>query len=156
MKLNKLIIIALPLLLQGCSSFFEEKYNDKELFEKMTDLQDIENSKQESFLSLDTSYLGKEVSYDKQQKVLLDKQINLISYSPVNIYTVLEMLGEQMDITYKVDANPPAGADGSIVLSENALDSMVYTINFKGDLNEFIVYLSNLYDVNIQLKKIVY
>ncbi|APC11920.1 MULTISPECIES: hypothetical protein [Providencia] len=153
MKMCKLVYILLPLLLQGCSSFFEEKYNDKELFDRVTDLQDIDSSKQETFLSLGTSYLGKEVSYDRQQKKVLDKEINLTTYAPVNIYTVLEMLGEQMEITYKVDASTPQELAEKATAGEDILKNTVYTINFKGNLDEFIGYLSNLYDVSIQLKK---
>ncbi|MBQ0325862.1 hypothetical protein J9232_20470, partial [Providencia rettgeri] len=135
MKMCKLVYILLPLLLQGCSSFFEEKYNDKELFDRVTDLQDIDSSKQETFLSLGTSYLGKEVSYDRQQKKVLDKEINLTTYAPVNIYTVLEMLGEQMEITYKVDASTPQELAEKATAGEDILKNTVYTINFKGNLD---------------------
>ncbi|MEY0604304.1 type II and III secretion system protein, partial [Providencia huaxiensis] len=113
----------------------------------------IDSSKQETFLSLGTSYLGKEVSYDRQQKKVLDKEINLTTYAPVNIYTVLEMLGEQMEITYKVDASTPQELAEKATAGEDILKNTVYTINFKGNLDEFIGYLSNLYDVSIQLKK---
>lgn len=153
MKLNRLALILLPVLLQGCTSFFEDKYNDKELFDKIPELQDIDNSKQESFLSLDTSYLGQEVSYDRQQKKLLDKEISINSYSPINIYTVLEMLNEQMEITYKINTSLPVESQNDTVSGEDILKNTAYAINFNGDLKEFISYLSNLYDVNIQLNK---
>lgn len=152
MKLNKMIFLLIPFFIQGCNSFFEEKYDEKELFDRVTGLQDINDSKQSAFMSLDSPYLGKEVDYDRQQKKVLDREISLTSYSPVNIYTVMEMLGEQMEITYKIDANTP-GEIESQVSGEEILKSTVYTINFNGDLKEFISYLSNLYDVNIQLKK---
>lgn len=152
MKLNKMIFLLIPFFIQGCSSFFEEKYDEKELLDRVTGLQDINDSKQSAFMSLDSPYLGKEVDYDRQQKKVLDKEISLTSYSPVNIYTVMEMLGEQMEITYKIDANTPGETENQ-VSGEEILKGTVYTINFNGDLKEFISYLSNLYDVNIQLKK---
>lgn len=80
MKLNKILFLLLPLLVQGCSSFFEEKYDKKELFDRVTGLKDIDDSKQNTFMSLDTPYLGKEVDYGQKQKKVLDKEISLTSY----------------------------------------------------------------------------
>lgn len=68
MKLNKMIFLLIPFFIQGCNSFFEEKYDEKELFDRVTGLQDINDSKQSAFMSLDSPYLGKEVDYDRQQK----------------------------------------------------------------------------------------
>ena len=152
MKINLTIIMLL--LTQGCSSFLDNKYNEDYLFEQSPNLNDIEKNKQNTFMLLNASYLGKEVSFDRQQKIILDKQIDLTTYSPVSLYSVLDLLGEQINITYKIDESYPIAADNSSNIEENkTLNNLLYTINFKGNLNDFIDYLSSLYDVNIQLKK---
>lgn len=58
MKLNKMIFLLIPFFIQGCNSFFEEKYDEKELFDRVTGLQDINtpSRRQLSPVSIETQF----------------------------------------------------------------------------------------------------
>ncbi|MEY1271288.1 type II and III secretion system protein [Proteus mirabilis] len=142
---NKIIVLIMSLSLQGCNTFFGEKYDKDNLFKIDPKIKTINSNKQKPFTEYNENYLGTAVSYTSEQKRILDTSINIDSYEPVNFLTVLGMLQEQAGLTYKFSN----GLDTDKNTKEE--DNTSYHIKYQGKLSGFISYISVLYDINIEL-----
>lgn len=158
----KIIMLSFVLSIQGCSSFFDEKYDRDNLLEKVDTLQGINESKQKPFMMYSEPYLGKSVNFSSEKKAILDKMVNISSYSPIDINTVLEMLHEQTGITYKLSTSMlsdeknvgSSNSDNDDYYYENkksSNNSESFQVKFSGTLSDFLTYVSSLYDINLEL-----
>ncbi|MFY3771377.1 hypothetical protein AHYW_000577 [Providencia manganoxydans] len=154
--MNKSLILFCIVLLQGCSSFYTEKYSKNNLFQFDDKIKGINQAKQKPFSQYDEPYLGEEVNYTPEQKRVLEQPVNIDSFSPVDISVVLNMLAEQTGLTYKLltEINSDGNTEQNVsynddMYANNTQDT--HRIKFDGKLSDFISYISNLYDINIEL-----
>lgn len=144
------------MLLQGCSSFYTDKYNKDNLFQLDDKIKGINQAKQKPFSQYDESYLGEEVNFTPEQKRVLEQPVNIDSFSPVEISVVLDMLAEQTGLTYKLstEINSSDSTENKTVYDDDAYSNNTqdaHRIKFSGKLSDFINYASNIYDINIEL-----
>ncbi|HCK0392943.1 TPA: type II and III secretion system protein [Salmonella enterica] len=138
------------LLLQGCTTDFNHKYTDKDLLDSSPGLQGLDAQKQQAFMKYDTSFLGKPVVYSAKQQQLLARHVEFRSEIPVSINTVLETLSVQTKTSYRLNDQPPGkntqqdNPGGAQLIRDNS-------VNFSGTFEEFMRYLSALYDVTVTL-----
>ncbi|ECI3889834.1 type II and III secretion system protein [Salmonella enterica subsp. enterica] len=151
MKVNyKLSCLAVALLLQGCTTAFNQKYTDKDLLDSSPGLKSLDAQKQQAFTKYDTAFLGKPVAYSAKQQHLLAQHVEFHSEIPVSLNTVLDTLSEQTKSSYRVNDQVPGKATATPDMSAGPLirDN---TVNFSGTFEEFMRYLSALYDVTVSL-----
>lgn len=145
----KLSCLAAVLLLQGCGTAFNHKYTDKDLLDSSPGLQNLEAQKQQAFTKYNSAFLGKPVAYSAKQQHLLAQHVEFHSDIPVSLNTVLDTLSEQTKSSYRVNEQVPGkataqpGMEGQVIKDNN--------VNFSGTFEEFMRYLSVLYDVTINL-----
>ncbi|EAP1707924.1 type II and III secretion system protein [Salmonella enterica] len=138
------------LLLQGCTTDFNHKYTDRDLLDSSPGLQGLDAQKQQAFMKYDTSFLGKPVVYSAKQQQLLARHVEFRSEIPVSINTVLETLSVQTKTSYRLNEQPPGkntqqdSPGGEEFIRDNS-------VNFSGTFEEFMRYLSALYDVTVTL-----
>ncbi|ECW0088143.1 TPA: type II and III secretion system protein [Salmonella enterica subsp. enterica serovar Mississippi] len=151
MNINyKLSCLAAVLLLQGCTAAFNQKYTDSDLLDSSPGLQGLDAQKQQAFMKYNTSFLGKPVVYNAKQQQLLARHVEFRSEIPVSINTVLETLSSQMKSSYRINDQPPGKVTQQASMGDEPLirDNRV---NFSGTFEEFMRYLSALYDVTVSL-----
>ncbi|EAY8076962.1 type II and III secretion system protein [Salmonella enterica] len=145
----KLSCLAVALLLQGCTAEFNHKYTDKDLLDSSPGLQSLDAQKQQAFTKYNTAFLGKPVAYSAKQQQLLAKHVEFHSEIPVSLDTVLNTLSEQTKSSYRVNEKIPgkttaqSGVEGPVIQDNS--------VNFSGTFEEFMRYLSALYDVTVSL-----
>lgn len=145
----KLPCLAALLLLQGCSAEFNRKYSDAGLADSSPGLQSLESQKQQAFTRYNTAFLGKPVAYSASQQHLLARQVDFRSEVPVSLRTVLETLASQTKSSYRISDQAPGKAtsqpdSGAQLIRNNS-------VRFSGSFEEFMRYLSALYDVTLSL-----
>lgn len=151
MKVNyKLSCLAVALLLQGCTTTFNEKYTDKDLLDSSPGLKSLDAQKQQAFTKYNTAFLGKPVVYSAKQQHLLAQHVEFHSAIPVSLNTVLDTLSEQTKSSYRVNDQVPGKATEQPDMAAGPLirDN---SVNFSGSFEEFMRYLSALYDVSVSL-----
>ncbi|WP_311752536.1 type II and III secretion system protein [Proteus columbae] len=146
----KLSCLAAILLLQGCTTEFNQKYTDKDLFDNSPGLQNLETQKQQAFTKYDNAFLGKPVAYNAQQQRLLAQHVEFHSDIPVSLNTVLDALSEQTAGSYQINDKVPGKASGQASTEPLIHDN---SVKFSGTFEEFMRYLSTLYDVTVNLSE---
>ncbi|EEG5674675.1 type II and III secretion system protein [Salmonella enterica] len=146
----KLSCLAAVLLLQGCTTAFNHKYTDKDLQDSSPGLQSLEAQKQQAFTKYNSAFLGKPVVYSAKQQHLLAQHVEFHSEIPVSLNTVLDTLSEQTKSSYRINDQAPGKASAQ---TNMAADSLIHdnSVNFSGTFEEFMRYLSALYDVTVSL-----
>ncbi|ELD4018709.1 type II and III secretion system protein [Salmonella enterica] len=153
MNINyKLSCLAAALLLQGCTTAFNHKYTDKDLLDSSPGLQSLEAQKQQAFTKYNTAFLGKPVVYSAKQQHLLAQRVDFHSEIPVSLSTVLDTLSEQTKSSYRINEQVP----GKMPTQQGDMTGtppLIHdnTVNFSGTFEEFMRYLSALYDVTVSL-----
>lgn len=151
---NKSFFLLFIFILQGCNSFYNEKYDKTNLLNTSGSIKEIEQTRLKPFSQYDEPYLGKAVDFTPEQKLVLDKMVSIDSFSPVDIQIVMDMLNEQTGLTYKLStavnsSEASNSIDDKYQYSNNNLEQ--HRIKFSGKLSEFMKYISNLYDISIEL-----
>ncbi|ENE8569046.1 type II and III secretion system protein [Salmonella enterica] len=147
----KLSCLAVLLLLQGCTSSFNHKYTDATLFDSSPGLQNLESQKQQAFNRYKTAFLGKPVVYNAKQQHLLAQHVEFRSEVPVALSTVLETISAQTRSSFRINDQIPGkptqqdNQGGVPLIRDNS-------VNFSGTFEEFMRYLSALYDVTVSLQ----
>lgn len=100
----KLSCLAAALLIQGCSTAFNHKYTDSDLFSNSPGLKGLEAQKQQAFTRYNTAFLGKPVVYSAKQQHLLAQHVEFHSEIPVSLNTVLETLSGQTKSSFRINA----------------------------------------------------
>lgn len=145
----KLSCLAVALLLQGCTSAFNHKYTDRDLQDSSPGLQSLEAQKQQAFTKYNTAFLGKPVAYSAKQQHLLAQHVEFHSEVPVSLDTVLDTLSVQTKSSYRVNDQVPGKATPQQGMVEQVIRDN--SVNFSGTFEEFMRYLSALYDVTVSL-----
>ncbi|WP_272517456.1 MULTISPECIES: type II and III secretion system protein [unclassified Providencia] len=152
MNINyKLSCLVTALLLQGCTTTFNQKYTDEDLLSGSSGIQSLDAQKQQAFTKYNTAFLGKPIAYSAKQQHLLAQHIEFRSEVPVSLSTVLDTLSEQTKSSYQINDQVPGqttqnsgvGMTNSLVRDSN--------VSFSGTFEEFMRYLSALYDVTVNL-----
>lgn len=143
-KKFQLGMVTLVLLLQGCTSSFEKKYDlESALKTDVKNSKSVEDAKVRPYIKYDSAFLGQKVEYSVERHALLAKRVSVHSYEPADINTILASVAEQTGISYRVDNEMKGKA--TPVASHN--------VRFEGNFEEFMRYLSSLYDVGAELDK---
>lgn len=145
----KLSCLAAALLLQGCTSAFNHKYTDRDLTDSSPGLQSLEAQKQQSFMKYNTAFLGKPVAYSAKQQHLLAQHVEFHSEVPVSLEMVLDTLSAQTKSSYRVSDQVPGKTTTQPGMAEQVIRDN--SVNFSGTFEEFMRYLSALYDVTVSL-----
>lgn len=145
----KLSCLVAVLLLQGCTTAFNHKYSDKDLLESSPGLQSLEAQKQQAFTKYNTAFLGKPVAYSAKQQHLLAQHVEFHSEIPVSLDTVLDTLSAQTKSSYRVNDQVPGKATAQQGMTGQVIRDN--SVNFSGTFEEFMRYLSVLYDVTVSL-----
>ncbi|MBW7983612.1 type II and III secretion system protein [Enterobacillus tribolii] len=142
--------VSLAFLLQGCSSSFENKYDaNKAMQEDLKGGTRAEDAKVRPYIKYDTAFLGQKVEYSVERQNLLNKPVKIQSYEAADIETILASVAVQTGISYRIDSELK-GKSGS----GNATGSIKpHSVNFTGSFEEFMRYISSLYDVSVSLDK---
>lgn len=141
---SKLAFVTLMFILQGCTTEFNQKYNQESLLDSEQDIQSGEQLKQGPFIKYKTAFLGKAVDYSEKKQALLAKKIVINTYSPTELETVLDIINSQSGTSYRIDRTIPGNNNEIAVID-------THTVNFNGTFSEFLRYISSLYDVSIQV-----
>lgn len=152
MKMNyKLSCLVAALLLQGCTTAFNQKYTDEDLLDASPGLQSLDAQKQQAFTKYSTAFLGKPIAYSAKQQHLLAQHVEFRSEVPVSLNMVLDTLSEQTKSSYQINDKIPgktAQTAGTGMTDSLIRDS---NVSFSGTFEEFMRYLSALYDVTVSL-----
>lgn len=141
--MKKISLLALIVAMQGCASF-DAKYNKENVLVETGHPATPDDMKTTGYMKYDEPYLGKKVEYSPRKQALLSKHVNIQSYEPTDLSTILEAVSSQTGVSYRI--NKTAGGDKA---AEDADAEPEYrSVNFEGTFEEFTHYISALYDVN--------
>ncbi|HDP0317335.1 TPA: type II and III secretion system protein [Salmonella enterica subsp. enterica serovar Concord] len=147
----RLSCLATLLLLQGCTTTFNHKYSDSDLINTSPGLKSLEAQKQQAFTRYNTAFLGKPVVYSAKQQQLLAQHVEFRSEVPVSLNTVLETLSAQTRSSFRINDQIPGKAASEQGMGGDASLIKDNSVNFSGTYEEFMRYLSALYDVTVSL-----
>ncbi|MBU9817028.1 type II and III secretion system protein [Rahnella sp. C60] len=140
-------LITLVLLIQGCNHEFNQTFARENVKDTLPGATSAGEMKVKPYVKYDAAYLGKKVDYSSTRQTLLAKKVTVNSYEPTDLNTVLDALLAQTGVSHKVNLAFPdqKGLEGGKVNIE------AHSINFTGTFEEFMRYISALYDVNTTL-----
>ncbi|WP_312948864.1 type II and III secretion system protein [Superficieibacter sp.] len=141
MKL-KAIAICLSIALQGCT-VFDHKYNQDNVLSETGSPTTPEQMKSSGYMKYDNAYLGKKVDYNSKKQALLRKHVKIQSYEQTDLMTVLEAVSAQTGTSYRINTAPSGGKASNDTVGEDT-----HSVSFEGTFEEFVNYISTLYDVN--------
>lgn len=142
MKL-KVSVVLLSIALQACSSFDNKFSIDKALTET-PDIIEASDVKSSPFTVINTPYLGKLVAYNEENKKLLEQKISITSFNSMNIDMLMSTVSEQAGLTYRIKETYPGQ-------KKDEVNVEYHNVKFNGTVEEFMRYVSALYDVNVKL-----
>ncbi|SPW31141.1 type IVB pilus formation outer membrane protein, R64 PilN family [Edwardsiella tarda] len=142
MKL-KISVLLVSVLLQGCSSFDKKFDFDKQIAETpgVVETSDLKSS---PFTVYDIPFLGKPVAYSAEKKRLLEQKITISSFNAMDLDTVMSTVAAQTGVTYRIKETFPGQ-------SKDTVETEFHNVIFNGTVEEFIRYISALYDVSVKL-----
>lgn len=147
---TKIGIYSLLFILQGCTSI-DQKYNP----DTLTDSKDgkvatTDDVKTRPYQKFDTAFLGKQVDYNSKTQELLAKKVEIHSYEQMDLNTLMNAVSEQTNISYRVNYSVPGTGTSKIDENNDPKDDL-RNVSFNGTFEEFMRYISALYDVNAKL-----
>lgn len=140
----KIGLIILALLLQGCTQEFNKEFSKPNIHDSLPGATAADEMKVKPYIKYDSAYLGKKVDYSSTRQSLLAKKVTINSYEPTDLNTVLDVLLAQTGVSHRVNLAMPAQKGGT----NEKVDIEAHSINFSGTFEEFMRYISALYDVN--------
>ncbi|MGY2798896.1 toxin coregulated pilus biosynthesis outer membrane protein C [Ewingella americana] len=144
---NKLLVFCLSAMLPGCAHYFDQKYDLKSEYNQMPQVVEADDIKTRPYQKYDAAFLGKRIEYNAKTQQLLSQNVNIESYEPIDLPTLLESVADQTGISYRInDSLPNSEKTGS-----QAAQLQAHSINFNGTFEEFMRYISVLYDVSSTL-----
>lgn len=148
MKL-KTIALLMVFLAQGCVSDFEKKYDvPKKVNEQTTDATTTDDAKTKPYTKYDTAFLGKKVQYSAEQLKVMSKHVKITSYEPTTLAMLMDAVSAQTGISYRI--NSAAITDDKSSGDDKSWD-VPRNVKFDGTFENFMQYISSLYDVSTQL-----
>ncbi|MDX6019668.1 type II and III secretion system protein [Scandinavium sp. V105_16] len=142
---TKIVVSLLLLLLQGCTQEFDKTYGRSQVKESLPGAKSAEQMKAQPYVKYDEAYLGKRVDYSAKRQSLLAKNVTINSYEPADINTVLDVVLAQTGVSHRVNNLLPGGKN------DDTVDLGNHSVSFNGTFEEFMRYISALYDVNTVL-----
>lgn len=143
-------LLALTILLQGCVSDFEEKYDaDSQVKEHFQSATSQEESKAKPYIKYDSAFIGKKVEYSVEQQRIMSKHVKISSYEPASLAVIMDAIAAQTGISYRINDRSMGGKGGS-AKSDTGWDQP-HSVKFDGTFEEFMNYISSLYDVSAKL-----
>lgn len=144
---NKLWILCLSAMLPGCTHYFDQKYDLDSEANKLPQVVEADDTKTRPYQKYNTAFLGKRVEYSAKKQQLLSQNINIESYEPIDLQTLLDTVAAQAGISYRINDSLP----NSDKMSNQEPEYQAHSISFKGSFEEFMRYISSLYDVAASL-----
>jgi|GEM_PF-517420 len=144
---NKLLVFCLSAMLPGCAHYFDQKYDLKSEYNQMPQVVEADDIKTRPYQKYDAAFLGKRVEYNAKTQQLLSQNVNIESYEPIDLPTLLESVAAQTGISYRINDSLP----NSEKTSSQAAPLQAHSISFNGTFEEFMRYISALYDVSSTL-----
>jgi toxin co-regulated pilus biosynthesis outer membrane protein C len=141
---NKLFLLCLCTALPGCSSYFDEQYDLSSEKNKLTKVIAADDAKTRPYQKYNEAFLGKRVEYSAKKQQLLTKNINIESYEAIDLKTLLDTVSVQTGISYRINSDIPGKE--AVALNDNWQQGR--SVSFDGTFEEFMRYVSSLYDVN--------
>lgn len=147
---TKIGVYSLLFILQGCTTI-DQKYNPDTLTDskdgKVTTTDDVKTRPYQKF---DTAFLGKKVDYNAKTQELLAKKVNIQSYEQMDLNTLMNAVSEQTGISFRLNYAAP-GTGTAKVDATNDPSKDTRSVNFNGNFEEFMRYISALYDISATL-----
>ncbi|MEB4676977.1 type II and III secretion system protein [Enterobacteriaceae bacterium G50] len=142
----KIGIVMLALLLQGCASDFNRKYDSENAVrEDLPNTTPIEATKAKPYTKYNSAYLGKKVQYSVEQQRLMGKHVKISSYEPATLAVILDAVAAQTGVSYRIEEKSKGDGKGG-----EDWDTP-HSVNFDGTFAEFMDYIASLYDVSTAL-----
>lgn len=147
---TKIGVYSLLFILQGCTTI-DQKYNPDTLTDskdgKVTTTDDVKTRPYQKF---DTAFLGKKVDYNAKTQELLAKKVNIQSYEQMDLNTLMNAVSEQTGISFRLNYAAP-GTGTAKVDATNDPSKDTRSVNFNGNFEKFMRYISALYDISATL-----
>lgn len=143
-------LLALTVLLQGCVSDFEAKYDaESQVEEHFKNATSQEESKTKPYTKYDGAFIGKKVEYSVEQQRLLSKHVKISSYEPASLSVIMDAVSAQTGISYRINDQPMG--KGVVAKSGENQGGATHSVKFDGTFEAFMDYISSLYDVSVKL-----
>ncbi|EKF9125212.1 type II and III secretion system protein [Vibrio cholerae] len=146
MKL-KILAVMMGLALSGCTTI-DEKYNYEKFANTLPEMIESDEVKDQPFVKLDSAYLGDRLSYNPINGEMLEKPVTFTSHQAVSVQTVLAVIAEQTGLAYRINTAIPASVEEASVVKDWQRN---HKIHFEGTLNDFLPYLTSLYNMHFEL-----
>lgn len=144
---TKIGFMILTLLLQGCAGSFNKHFSRSNVKDALPGATSADEMKVKPYIKYDTAYLGKKVDYSSTRQHLLAKKVAINSYEPTDLNTVLDVLLAQTGVSHRINLDIPGVKDADT----GKVNIEAHSINFNGTFEEFMRYVSALYDVKTYL-----
>lgn len=147
---TKIGIYSLLFIMQGCTTI-DKKYDPKTLTDdqggKITTADEVKTRPYQKF---DSAFLGKQVDYNSKTQELLAKKVAILSYEPMDLTTLMTAVADQTGTSYRLNYTVPGTGTAK---SEEGNDPQndAHSVNFNGTFEEFMRYISALYDISATL-----
>ncbi|MFK3662595.1 type II and III secretion system protein [Scandinavium sp. NPDC088450] len=144
---SKIVLIAMFFILQGCAEKFNKEFSRDSATAALEGAMSADEMKVKPYVKYDTAYLGKKVDYSSTRQNLLAKKVSINSYEPTDLNTVMEAVLAQTGVSHRINLAIPSekgSSTGNVEIGPRS-------INFNGTFEEFMRYLSALYDVSAVL-----
>lgn len=141
-------ILLLAFLSQGCVSDFNKKYDAEKVIKGQTeDTTTTDSAKTKPFTKYDSAFLGKKVQYSVEQQKVMSKHVKIASYEPATLSTIMDAVSSQTGISFRINDK---GIGGKSTGNDTSWD-VPRSVQFDGSFEDFMKYISSLYDVSTQL-----
>jgi toxin co-regulated pilus biosynthesis outer membrane protein C len=144
---KKLLIFCLAALLPGCAHYFDQKYDLQSESNQLPQVVEADDTKTRPYQKYDAAFLGKRVEYSAKKQQLLSQNVSIESYEPIDLQTLLDTVAGQTGISYRINQSLPNSDNSG---SEEA-ELQAHSVSFNGTFEEFMRYISSLYDVATRL-----
>ncbi|PAN69261.1 type II and III secretion system protein [Enterobacter cloacae] len=143
-------LLMLTVLLQGCVSDFEKKYDSaSQVQEHFKDATSQDESKARPYIKYDGAFIGQKVAYSPEQQRVMDKHVKISSYEPATLGVIMEAVSAQTGISYRINDSALGGKSATVKGGESW--DVARSVRFDGTFEEFIRYIASLYDVSPKL-----
>lgn len=143
-------MLVLAIFLQGCVSDFEKKYDsESQVQQNFKNATTQDESKAKPYIKYDSAFIGKKVTYSVEQQRVMGKHVKISSYEPATLAVIMDAVSAQTGISYRINSSA-LGGKGGAAASDSSWD-VARSVKFDGTFEQFINYISSLYDVSPKL-----
>lgn len=143
-------MLVLAIFLQGCVSDFEKKYDsESQVQQTFKNATTQDESKAKPYIKYDSAFIGKKVTYSVEQQRVMGKHVKISSYEPATLAVIMDAVSAQTGISYRINGSA-LGGKGGAAATDSSWD-VARSVKFDGTFEQFINYISSLYDVSPKL-----